>query len=114
MLVLILSILVVVMVSLFFESCVMRRSEPITGKMFTPENWSVVNGERVYMANCQKCHPAGESGLGPTLNASPAPDFVKRFQVRHGLGMMPSFHEKEISDESLHDIMAYLKAWKNY
>jgi mono/diheme cytochrome c family protein len=64
------------------------------------------------MIHCQKCHPGGEAGLGPSVNA--APRFVKRFQMRHGLGVMPSFTEDEISKGDLQDILKYLKAWKNY
>jgi mono/diheme cytochrome c family protein len=104
----------VAVVSLFFASCAMRRSEPLTAKEFTPENSSVVNGERVYMLHCQKCHPGGEAGLGPAINSNPAPAFIKRFQVRHGLGVMPAFKKDEISKEALHDITTYLKAWKKY
>jgi len=114
MMVLLLSIVVVVLVSALFPSCSVRRSEAITGKEFRPGKAGIVNGERVFMANCQKCHPAGESGLGPTLNGNPAPGFVKRFQVRHGLGVMPSFKKVEISKQDLHDITTYLHEWKRY
>ena len=95
-------------------SCSVRRSEPLTGRNFTPANDKVVHGEQLYMANCQKCHPAGESGLGPSLNANPAPGFVKRFQMRHGLGVMPAFSKDELSHQDLKDIAAYLRAWKHY
>jgi mono/diheme cytochrome c family protein len=95
-------------------SCSSRKSEPIRGKQFTPDNARVINGEQVYMIHCQKCHPAGEGGLGPALNSNPAPSFVKRFQVRHGLGVMPSFKKKEISKKDLHDIAKYIRTWKHY
>ena len=114
MIVLLLSIVVVVLVSILFESCMMRKSEPVTGKEFLPKEEGVVNGERVFMQHCQKCHPAGEAGLGPAINSNPAPQFIKRFQMRHGLGVMPSFKKNEISKKDLHDISAYLKAWKHY
>jgi mono/diheme cytochrome c family protein len=64
------------------------------------------------MSFCQKCHPAGEAGLGLSVNPNPA--FVKRFQVRHGLGVMPAFTKHEISTDDLRDISEFLKAWKNY
>jgi mono/diheme cytochrome c family protein len=114
MIVMLLSIVVVVIVSTVFESCVARKSEPITGETFVIPNEAVANGEKVFMVHCQKCHPAGEAGLGPAINSNPAPGFIKRFQVRHGLGVMPSFKRGEISEKDLHDIMAYLKAWKHY
>jgi len=66
------------------------------------------------MAHCQKCHPAGEAGLGPALSSNPAPQFVKRFQMRHGLGVMPAFSKDEISSRDLKAISQYLKAWKRY
>ena len=95
-------------------SCTVRKSEPLTGKEFVAQNDRVANGERVYMAYCQKCHPMGEGGLGPAINSNPAPGFVKRFQMRHGLGVMPAFNKGEISKEDLHDISKYMKAWKHY
>jgi mono/diheme cytochrome c family protein len=61
-----------------------------------------------------KCHPAGEAGLGPAINSNPAPQFIKRFQVRHGLGVMPCFDNEEISAADLRDISKYLRNWKSY
>lgn len=95
-------------------NCSMRKSEPVKGKYFTPVSEEVLNGERVYMMHCQKCHPGGEAGLGPSINANPAPQFIKRFQMRHGLGVMPSFKKDEISKADLRNISKYLKAWKRY
>jgi mono/diheme cytochrome c family protein len=96
------------------NACVMRKSEPITQKAFVPANSEIAHGEQLYMKNCQKCHPGGEAGLGPALNSNPAPGFVKRFQMRHGLGVMPAFKQNEISKQDLKDISKYLKAWKHY
>jgi len=98
----------------FISSCVIRKSEPVTQKYFMPANDRVRNGEAVFMANCQKCHPGGESGLGPAINSNPAPQFIKRFQMRHGIGVMPSFKKDEISRSDLKDISKYLHAWKSY
>jgi mono/diheme cytochrome c family protein len=95
-------------------ACVSRKSEPIKEKSFTPENTRIANGERVFMVHCQKCHPGGEGGLGPAINSNPAPQFIKRFQVRHGLGVMPSFKKGEISKSDLRDISKYMRAWKHY
>jgi mono/diheme cytochrome c family protein len=67
-------------------SCVARKAEPLTQKTFVPDNEQISNGEKVFMASCHKCHPGGEGGLGPAINANPAPQFIKRFQMRHGLG----------------------------
>ncbi len=71
------------------------------------------NGHLKYMQYCQKCHPSAEAGLGPALSNNPAPGFVKRFQVRHGLGVMPAFKSDVISKEDVKDIMHYLRAVKH-
>jgi mono/diheme cytochrome c family protein len=72
----------------------------------------VKNGQVLYMEHCQKCHPLGEAGLAPAINSNPAPGFLKRFQVRHGLGVMPSFKEEQITTKELMDLSEYLKAMK--
>ena len=64
------------------------------------------------MQNCDRCHPGGEAGLGPAINS--VPGFVKRFQVRHGLGAMPAFQEDRISDKELNNLLKYLKAMKKH
>ena len=107
-------IIAIVTISIFAFSCVARKGEPIKQKRFMPENERIANGETVFMANCNKCHPGGESGLAPAINSNPAPQFIKRFQMRHGLGVMPSFKKDEISKKDLHDISKYLHAWKTY
>ena len=66
------------------------------------------------MNHYQKCHPGCECGLGPATNSNSAPQFIKRFQVRHGLGVMPSFKKDEISQDDLKNISRYMKAWKHY
>ena len=107
-------IFVFMMITLLLISvaCSPRRSEPITGKPIKQEA-RVERGMKVYMIHCQKCHPNGEAGLGPAINSNPAPQFVKRFQVRHGLGVMPSFKRDEISKADLHDLSKYMKALKH-
>ena len=105
-------IFLAIMSAAFVMNCSSRVSEPVKQEVFDPRNASVQNGEGVFMQYCQKCHPAGEAGLGPAIN--PAPQFVKRFQVRHGLGVMPAFSKEIISKDDLRDLLAYLKAWKRY
>ncbi|MCE6991419.1 cytochrome c [Dyadobacter sp. CY323] len=98
----------------FLTACAMRRSEPAKQKMFEPATSQIANGEKIFMAKCQKCHPGGEAGLGIGLNPVPAPKFLKRFQIRHGLGVMPAFKKEEITRQELHDITSYMSAWKHY
>ena len=84
-----------------------RRREPIAAPVVLDQ--SAERGRAVFMVNCHQCHPGGEAGLGPAINDKPFPEFLKKFQVRHGLGTMPSFSEEKISDEQLDDLMEYLK-----
>jgi mono/diheme cytochrome c family protein len=93
-------------------SCSVRISEPLKGE-FVPKNENIAKGQSLYNIHCQKCHPGGEAGLGPDINWNPAPGFIKRFQVRHGLGVMPSFKTDEISKEDLKAIGKYMKAFKH-
>jgi mono/diheme cytochrome c family protein len=93
-------------------SCSPRRSEPLRGPLVL-KNQRLQNGMKMYMIHCQKCHPNGEAGLGPALNSNPAPGFVKRFQVRHGLGVMPAFNKREIASDDLRDLGKYMKALKH-
>ena len=83
-----------------------RRSAPLREPLTL--NAKAQQGQVVYMEKCNQCHPQGEAGLGPAINDKPFPDFLKKFQVRHGLGAMPSFPESEISDEQLSALMEYL------
>lgn len=107
-------VMAIIVCSTIFTACMIRKSEPVKQTSFIPSNTRVAHGEQVFMAHCQKCHPGGESGLGPAINSNPAPQFIKRFQMRHGLGVMPAFNKGEISKKDLHDISKYLRAWKHY
>ncbi|HEX7021728.1 MAG TPA: cytochrome c [Trueperaceae bacterium] len=83
------------------------RGVPLYGPLDTSDP-QVALGQRVFDAHCDQCHPGGAGGLGPSLNSRPLPGFVIEFQVRHGLGAMPSFSEEQISDEELDAVVAYL------
>jgi mono/diheme cytochrome c family protein len=85
-----------------------RRSEPIRGPLqLTVEQRA---GERVFYRNCNVCHPGGEAGFGPALNNKPLPANAIRYQVRHGIGAMPSFSDSLISGSSLDSLVSYLQA----
>lgn len=87
-------------------SCAVRRSEPITGATVNVSDPRVKNGQVLYHKYCQKCHPAGEAGLGPNVISKPG--FAKRFQIKHGVGTMPAFKER-LPKEDIKDIALYLK-----
>lgn len=90
-----------------------RRGEPVAGSMPITSS-DIKQGRAVFMKHCDQCHPGGEAGLGPALNNKPLPKFLMRFQVRQGFGAMPAFSEREISEEELDHVLAYLKALKGH
>jgi mono/diheme cytochrome c family protein len=95
--------------AVFCGGCGTARRRPPLGP--APElTGQAAMGEAAFMEKCNRCHPGGEAGLGPALNDKPFPDFLKRFQVRHGLGAMPHFEKDQLSDAQLDAILDYLKA----
>lgn len=84
-----------------------RRSEPLIGEKRIPTE-RIALGEQVFSRICSQCHPAGEGGLAPALNNKPLPAWAIRFQVRQGLGAMPSFSKRDISDEQLKAVAEYV------
>ena len=52
----------------------------------------------------------GEAGLGPEINDKPLPGFLIKFQVRHGMGTMPSFKKDRISRRKAHILRIGVKA----
>ena len=85
-----------------------RRSEPIKGAVQITDR-RVERGRLAYMAKCNHCHPGGEAGLGPALNDKPLPEFLLKTQIRVGLGAMPAFSPREMSDADVDAVIAYLK-----
>ncbi len=90
-------------------ACSGRRSEPLRGSLDISDP-KVAHGQTVYMNRCDKCHPGGDAGLGPSLNNKPLPGFLIDFQVRHGLGAMPAITDEVVPKADLDDIVVYLKA----
>src|SRR5687768_8510875 len=103
--------LITVLLLAFLVGCgTSRRSEPLGNSVSAPPGSLVQQGHVLFDAQCSKCHTGGEAALAPALNNKPLPGFLMRFQVRHGLGAMPSFDEDQISDAELDAIIAYLRA----
>jgi mono/diheme cytochrome c family protein len=98
----------VFLAEIFLPGCSHRSSLPLTGPQVLNE--TQIAGEKVFMQNCQRCHPHGEAGLGPSILW--APGFAKRFQVRHGAGAMPAFDKEHITEQELDQLMDYMKALK--
>lgn len=105
---------VLVMAGVTLAACgSVRRGEPIAGPMQLTDA-SVQRGRTLFDAHCYKCHTQGEGGMGPIINDKPLPKFLMRFQVRHGLGTMPAFSDKDLSDRELEDILNYLVALRHH
>lgn len=68
----------------------------------------LANGRVLYNNYCDTCHPRGMAGLGPAIINKPLPKFLMRFQVRHGLGVMPDFDEDVLKDEEVKNIAEYI------
>jgi|ERR1051326_4329629 mono/diheme cytochrome c family protein len=107
---------------IFFFACGHNEEED-RQKQFAPEaNYKIENatsgvsfsaeefdGMRLFMKFCNKCHPGGEKGRGPSLNDKKLPNFLIHWQVRLGGGKMPDFKKDEISKEELNKIVSFLR-----
>jgi mono/diheme cytochrome c family protein len=92
--------------------CALRHSEPFAGPLAL--NPKQARGQRVYMVQCQQCHPGGEGGLGPSLSDKPAPPFAIKAQVRAGAGAMPAFSEEKISGDDVDALVDYMLARRHH
>ena len=104
------SLFVVATLSLSLSACMTaRKTEPLAPPIDKSDP-KVARGEKVFFQNCHQCHPHGQGGLGPAIVNKPLPEFLMKFQVRHGLGTMPSFGQEKISADDLDALMTYIKA----
>src|SRR4051812_6467755 len=98
---------------IFMMSCSARR----VGKEWDMSETSdpvLKEGRLVFKNNCQRCHPGGEAGVGPPLNAIHLPGFLLKARVRSRAfllwtGRMPSFDKHEISKKELRSLVYFLK-----
>jgi mono/diheme cytochrome c family protein len=71
------------------------------------------NGKRVYMTvGCYACHGttgAGGGSSGPPLRLVPPSFEAFRMQLRQPADKMPPYGETLLSDQSIWDIVAYLR-----
>ncbi|NJB86300.1 mono/diheme cytochrome c family protein [Lewinella marina] len=82
----------------------------VPGNAFEMPTADLESGRILFNEKCASCHPAGRAGVGPSIVNKPLPKFLIRFQVRHGLGVMPAFPEQILSDTEVRQIADYL-AW---
>ena len=68
-----------------------------------------LRGMKLFMTHCNRCHPAGGKGKGPSLNDKKLPDMLIHFQIRNGLGDMPAFKEKDLSKDDVKRIISFVR-----
>jgi mono/diheme cytochrome c family protein len=86
-----------------------RKTQPLAPPLDLSDP-KVAHGQKVFFQHCHQCHPHGQGGLGPAIVNKPLPEFLMQFQVRHGLGTMPSFGAEKIPPPDLEALMEYIKA----
>lgn len=69
-------------------------------------------GMQLFMANCNRCHPGGNAGTGPSLMDKPIPDFLVHFQIRQGMGDMPAFKEEELTKDEVQKIVLFVRSMR--
>jgi len=84
-----------------------RRDEPFTQPLSVSDP-KVALGQRVFMRNCNECHPGGSAGVGPSLNNKNLFAWYIKFRVRHGGGGMPAFSADRLTDSQLDAATDYL------
>jgi cytochrome c2 len=110
---LIITLIVFICSLTYFSSCSSRRvkKDMTSINQLDPQ---IADGRLVFKNKCQKCHPNGEAGVGPSLNDKKLPSVIVRARIRSRAtflwtGRMPSFDKHEISKMELDALMVYLK-----
>jgi mono/diheme cytochrome c family protein len=101
-------LLMAFILAVFLAGCSTKLNLPAEGKHMA-ESEAGMKGMEVFMNNCNRCHPGGYAGLGPAIVNKPLPGFLIRFQVRNGLGTMPSFDKKHLPKEDLDNLITFIK-----
>jgi mono/diheme cytochrome c family protein len=82
---------------------------PVTPGRPPVTTYEEARGERLFIANCDRCHPQGHRLVGPSLLTPYHSATVIRAQVRQGVGgIMPAFTQRRISEPELDAIIAYV------
>lgn len=101
------AVVFIVLLSLRISSCSTPRIAPYAELVEMPTE-DLVKGRKLFNNHCATCHPTGKSGLGPAIINKPLPEFLIRFQIRNGIGVMPAFNEDKLADDQVENIAEYL------
>ncbi|MEO6305493.1 MAG: cytochrome c [Bacteroidia bacterium] len=88
-------------------AAITREDSSETGRVYFTKG--EFEGMKLFMHHCNKCHPGGEKGKGPSLNDKKLPDFAIHFQIRNGLGDMPAFKKEDISKDHVKKIILFVR-----
>jgi mono/diheme cytochrome c family protein len=102
--------LAISMLTLSLSACGASRQSPPLQRAPAVLDQQQLAGQRVFMRECNGCHPQGDGGLGPALNDKPVPVVAIKLQVRQGLGAMPAFSDQEITSQELDALVAFMSA----
>lgn len=103
--------LIFCMLILFFmvrlSSCSTPKTVPPSEVVQMPTE-ELQKGRILFNNHCATCHPEAKAGLGPSIINKPLPEFLIRFQIRNGIGVMPAFNEEALNDDEVEKIAEYL------
>jgi mono/diheme cytochrome c family protein len=71
-------------------------------------------GQRLFLVQCNACHPGASAGIGPAVRGQQlAEHYVEdgslATAIRQGTGDMRPFPPDQLSDQELADVVAYLR-----
>ena len=89
------------------SSCSTPKTTPYSEVIEMPTE-DLKNGRVLFNNHCATCHPEGLSGVGLAIINKPLPKALIKFQIRNGIGLMPAFDEKQLSDQEVDNIASYL------
>lgn len=100
-------IIILFLICAMLTSCSTPKTTPYSEVVEMP-NKDLKNGRILFNNHCATCHPEGLSGLGLAIVNKPLPKILIKFQIRNGIGVMPAFDEKKLSDDQVENIAEYL------
>ncbi len=89
------------------SSCSAPKTVPLAEVVEMPSQ-ELQQGRKLFNEYCASCHPGGMGGVGLAIINKPLPKALIKFQIRNGIGVMPAFEEKVLSDNEVESIATYV------